>query len=175
VRRRTHTVVWPAAGAPLEPAHRAVGAHFATLEPSAVGTGSQLGQDRLDRLDIIGVDVVHERPGQELVEGVSQAAGEGRIRALQASVEPRDAKRIMRKIEEPYQLVIERPARLSHNSLVGSFSLSCERLDDRYRRWSEVVSMPGRRMETIPSACASIQLGSFGSRAVSRRTSAAFT
>ena len=33
-------------------------------------------------------------------------------------VEPRDAKRIMRKIEESYQIVIERPGRLSHNSLV---------------------------------------------------------
>jgi hypothetical protein len=39
---------------------------------------------------------------------------QGRIGPPQVPIEPRDAERIMRKIEESNQIVIERPARLSH-------------------------------------------------------------
>jgi hypothetical protein len=38
--------------------------------------------------------------------------------AAAVPIEPRDAERIMRKLEEPYQLVVKRPARLSHSTLV---------------------------------------------------------
>jgi hypothetical protein len=109
-----NAVFWTTARAPLEPTHRAVGAHLATVESGDVTTGGQLGQDRLNRPDIVGVDVSHEWPGQQLFQGVPEAAGERRIRASQVPVEPRDAERIMRELEEPYQLVFaERPARLS--------------------------------------------------------------
>jgi hypothetical protein len=91
---------------------------LATLEAHDVVTGGQFGHDRLHRLDIVGVDAVDERPGQHFLQRVSQAADERRIGALQVPVEPRNEERIMRKVEDPYPLVVKRPAPLSHNNLV---------------------------------------------------------
>jgi hypothetical protein len=90
-----------AAHAPLKPAHRAVGAHLAALKSDDVLTGGEFGEDRLHRLDVVGVDVVHERSGQQLLPGVPKAACMCHIDALQVPVESRDAERIMRKVEEP--------------------------------------------------------------------------
>ncbi|MCW2729414.1 MAG: hypothetical protein JWR13_230 [Mycobacterium sp.] len=56
-----HTRLGPAAGAPLEPAHRAVGTDVSTLETDDRVARRKLTQDGFDRLTIPGVDVVDER------------------------------------------------------------------------------------------------------------------
>jgi hypothetical protein len=91
---------------------------LAALEPDHVVAGGELGVDRADGLAIVGVDVIHERPGQQLLSRVPEDAPERWVGQLEVPVEPRDAERIKRKIEEPYQLVVERLARLNHNCLV---------------------------------------------------------
>jgi hypothetical protein len=52
---------------------------------------------------------------------------------------------------------------------------SVTRQSARRQGFSYRPARPGSRVETSASACASIQLGLFGSRPVSRRTSAALT
>jgi hypothetical protein len=64
---------------------------MATLEPHHGVTGGEFGEDSLDGLAIVGVDVVDERPGQQLLGGVPEEARERRIGALAVPVEPRDA------------------------------------------------------------------------------------
>jgi len=101
-----------------DPKPRSCGVAFIGLARWAGSHARPVRRRRLHRFDIVGVDAVHVRPGQHFLEGVSQAAGEGRICALQVAVERRDEERIMRKIEEPYPIVVERLASRSHNNLV---------------------------------------------------------
>jgi len=49
---------------------------------------------------------------------VAQAPGERRISTLEVSVEPRDAERIMRKVEEPDQFIVNRAVAPVHDNLV---------------------------------------------------------
>ena len=88
----------------------------ATLEPNDGATGGQLFEDRLDGLPVLGVDDLDERYSQQLLMGVPEKPWERRIGALQVPVEPRDAERFLRKLEQPYQLVVERLASFSHNN-----------------------------------------------------------
>src|SRR6202035_4910243 len=110
---------------------RPVGAEVATLEPDDRLTSCELGQDRPDRLTIIGVDVLDERYSQQLDKAVPQAKRESRIGAFQVPVEPHDAKRILRKLEQPHRLVVKRLASRSHSNLVSSAYSSDERPEDR--------------------------------------------
>jgi hypothetical protein len=75
---------------------------MATLEPHDRITGSELSHDRLDGLAVVPVDVLDQRPSQQLFQGVSEDAWQRRIGALEVPVEPRDAEPIMRKVEEPH-------------------------------------------------------------------------
>lgn len=104
----------PSVCAPLEPAHRAVGADVPRLEPEDVRAVRELGEVRGNGFAIVGVDVVQERPGQQLLFRVPEDARERRIGELQVPVEPGNAERIKRQIDEPYQLVVGRPSRLTH-------------------------------------------------------------
>ena len=50
---------------------------------------------------IVGVDVVDERPGEELLGGVAEYAGEVLVDLLEVPVEPRQAEKVQRELEEP--------------------------------------------------------------------------
>jgi hypothetical protein len=100
-----------------------IAATTAGVETDVLG----IGLDSLSQNEIDAVTAIHPRPDfknqilqafTDGFQGVAQATCERRIGALQVSVEPRDAKRIMRKIKKPDQFVVNRAAALVHGNLV---------------------------------------------------------
>lgn len=92
---------------PLEEAHRPVAAKLATLESGAVLAGHELGEDVAHGLPIEGVNLVHERLGEQRFLPAPEHARERAVRELRVSVEPNDAERFERQLEGPHQLVAQ--------------------------------------------------------------------
>jgi hypothetical protein len=88
----------PGVRVPFESARRAVGADLATLESNDVFAGREFGEDCADGSAIVGVGIVHERPGKQLFLRVPEHARERWIGELQVPVEPCDAERIKRQV-----------------------------------------------------------------------------
>jgi hypothetical protein len=67
---------------------------LAALEPDDVVAVREFAEDRTNGLAIVGVDVIHERPGEQLLLRVPEDARERWVDELQVPVEPRDTERV---------------------------------------------------------------------------------
>jgi hypothetical protein len=73
---------------PLEPPHRAVGAHDARLEPDHIMSLPELRQRLPRRLHVVRMSDVEDRPRKELRLRIPQRALERRVHALEVAVKP---------------------------------------------------------------------------------------
>ena len=96
---------------PEEPFVRAVLATIPVLEGEHVGAGGEATGLGEGRLAVVGMDEVHERLGEQLLDGEPQGARPGGVEALEVAVEPGDAEHVDREPEETILLLLDATAR----------------------------------------------------------------
>jgi hypothetical protein len=97
-------------GLPLQPDLGAILAEVAVLEVSCQHATTQTLQFTRGRRAVLGVNELDKRSREQFFAGVAECPLEGRVHALEASIQTRDAEQVGRELEQAVPLLLGPPA-----------------------------------------------------------------